>query len=355
MKIPLVSVIIPVYNVENFLRKCLNAVFTQTFKNWECIVIDDGSTDNSGKICDEYANKDDRIKVLRIENSGPAIARNCGLDIAKGEYIYFLDSDDFIEPNTFEKVITEMDKGYDMVSFNYIREDSDGNIIRHSNFPIGQYKFLSIEDRFDFLCLKFLHYNYGWEGWNRFFRNEIIKKYHLRYCPQSKIGEDMLFCVMYLTHSESYKILEDETYHYIKRTGTLLDNSKHKDNLDSYLKMFHTLKLHIDENFPTSIAKKYYAALLILFLQIEICNLRMKKFSYKEISERIHTISDSETRLILHSFITNKKNINIIGKKYYFRYCYDAFISVARRSHIELLLAKIYYRGYSLITLFLYK
>ena len=93
---PLVSVIIPVYNVEKYLERCVDSVLAQTYTNLEIILIDDGSTDTSGKICDEYAQKDARIRVLHKKNTGIADTRNIGLDISKGEYIAFVDSDDFV-------------------------------------------------------------------------------------------------------------------------------------------------------------------------------------------------------------------------------------------------------------------
>lgn len=98
----LISIIIPVYNVEKYLRRCIDTVVNQTYKILEIILIDDGSTDNSGKICDEYAAKDNRIKVIHKQNGGVSSARNFGLDIAKGDYIGFVDSDDYIDFNMFE-------------------------------------------------------------------------------------------------------------------------------------------------------------------------------------------------------------------------------------------------------------
>lgn len=101
-KQPLISVIIPVYNVEKYLPDCLDSVLAQTFKDFEVIAIDDGSPDGCGKILDEYAAKDERVKVFHQENRGEAMARNRGLDTAAGEYIYFVDNDDFIHPQTLE-------------------------------------------------------------------------------------------------------------------------------------------------------------------------------------------------------------------------------------------------------------
>ena len=98
----LISVIIPIYNVEKFLSFCIDSIVNQTYKNLEIILVDDGSTDNSGKICDEYALKDNRIKVMHKQNGGVSSARNVGLNIAKGKYIGFVDSDDYVENDMFE-------------------------------------------------------------------------------------------------------------------------------------------------------------------------------------------------------------------------------------------------------------
>ena len=94
-----ISVIVPVCNVEKYIRRCLDSIQSQTFTDWECICIDDGSPDNSGKICDEYAEKNTRFVVLHKENGGVSSARNAGLDVAKGEYVTFCDSDDYVESN----------------------------------------------------------------------------------------------------------------------------------------------------------------------------------------------------------------------------------------------------------------
>ena len=97
-----ISIIIPVYNVEKYLRRCLNSIINQTYKDIEIILVDDGSTDNSGKICDEYKEKDNRIVVIHKENGGLSDARNAGIDIAKGKYIGFIDSDDFADIRMYE-------------------------------------------------------------------------------------------------------------------------------------------------------------------------------------------------------------------------------------------------------------
>ena len=118
-----VSIIVPVYNVEKYLHKCINSLITQTYRNLEIILIDDGSTDASGQICDEYALIDDRIIVLHQKNAGAAAARNAGIMRATAEYVHFMDADDWLDVNTFEIVAEKiLQSKVDIVKFNYIRE-----------------------------------------------------------------------------------------------------------------------------------------------------------------------------------------------------------------------------------------
>lgn len=118
---PLISIIIPVYNVEIFLEECLQSVMTQSYQNLELILINDGSTDDSGKICDLYKTKDDRIIVIHKENEGISTARNIGLNVAKGEYIFFVDSDDFLDKDCVQKFIQKLDQKIDVYLCSYNR------------------------------------------------------------------------------------------------------------------------------------------------------------------------------------------------------------------------------------------
>lgn len=119
----MVSVIVPVYNVEKYLPACIESVINQTYSEWELLLVDDGSTDNSGKICDEYAQKDKRIKVFHKESGGVSSARNFGIDKAKGEYIAFLDADDYVDADLYEKALKSIGSN-DMIFFNYSMDEN---------------------------------------------------------------------------------------------------------------------------------------------------------------------------------------------------------------------------------------
>ena len=128
---PLLTVVIPVYNVEKYLKRCIDSILIQEWKNYEIILVDDGSTDNSPQICEDYAKAYDIISVIHKENGGLSEARNTGISNAEGEYVYFLDSDDWIEPNTFSDLaeVIESDQ-YDIISFNQEFVKSEHDIIK---------------------------------------------------------------------------------------------------------------------------------------------------------------------------------------------------------------------------------
>ena len=128
-----ISVIVPVYNTAQFLPRCIESILSQSFTDFELLLIDDGSTDGSGKICDAYAEKDNRIRVFHKENGGVSSARNLGLDNARGEWVTFVDSDDYVSPVILEKCLESVN-GYDMVVFNYQNVEGDREALGE---PIG--------------------------------------------------------------------------------------------------------------------------------------------------------------------------------------------------------------------------
>ena len=138
---PEVSVIVPVYKVEPYLHRCIDSILGQTFTDFELILVDDGSPDNCGKICDEYAKKDGRVRVVHKENGGVSSARNTGLQIACGKFIYFCDSDDYVEKELLNDTVQAMD-GYDLVSFNRDVVDIYGRCIK----PASDYHVQSEQD-----------------------------------------------------------------------------------------------------------------------------------------------------------------------------------------------------------------
>lgn len=196
----LISVIIPVYNVEEYLRECVDSVLSQTYENYEIILVDDGSTDNSGKICDEYAEKNDKITVIHKENSGPSKTRNIGLKAAKGEYIYFLDSDDYLKNNAFEKLVSvAKTEDADVVFFDGLSfADPEGafdvkqGYLRNNNYKtdIGYSVLTELNKNKDFHCsIPLLFIQREFLNESGLLINEEI------YCSEDMLFTYQLFCV----------------------------------------------------------------------------------------------------------------------------------------------------------------
>lgn len=209
---PLISIIVPVYKVEQYLHRCINSILAQTFENFELILVDDGSPDNCGKICDEYAQKDNRIKVIHQKNSGTIIARNAGIKIATGKYLGFVDSDDYIKPQMYEKLYNCISSdNYDIVWCDVVIEHSDRQVISK----------LTASENSENLLSQLLKGEYpGWM-WNKLISREFFLKCDIYQDPSCSVMEDVLIMTQLLFWRPKLKYLADALYIY-NRTN---DNS----------------------------------------------------------------------------------------------------------------------------------
>lgn len=232
MEKPVVSVIVPIYNVEEYLDDCVDSVCKQTYENIEIILVDDGSTDSCPQKCDEWATKDLRIKVLHKKNGGLSEARNAGLDITTGEYVCFLDGDDSIVPKYLETIVPYMVNGADMVIFNFQRIFADGTIGKESIHENGVFKLADEKSRYDFLIEKVLMGKVGWEACTRVFRHSKIEKYALRFEDNERIfAEDLYFCLCYVAHAEKIVSIPDTLYNYFFRSDSIMANNLKRLNV----------------------------------------------------------------------------------------------------------------------------
>ena len=211
----LISVIIPVYNLENYLSKCLDSVLAQSYSNFEILAVDDGSTDGSAQLLQEYAQRDSRVKPILKENGGVSSARNVGLDSASGAYIYFLDGDDWIEPNTFEKLLRFSDD-FDIVQAAYIESYFNGmnTIPKNENFRdkeiccteemIASYFLAQIQE----------------SSCNKLYKKTVISS--VRFDEDVAVAEDSEFVYNVLKHARKIKLLKDITYHYYIRENSCM-------------------------------------------------------------------------------------------------------------------------------------
>ena len=209
-----ISVIIPIYNAEKYLPRCLDSIINQTYSNLEIILINDGSSDASGNICDSYAKEDSRVKVIHQSNAGVSAARNAGLDIATGDYISFVDPDDWIESNMYEVLVgTIQDKEIDILRFNAYRK---GEIINKLPFR-GEYSNKELEEKILLPLIgaeKFGGMFILGVLWLHLYKREVIEDNHIRFNPQLRRCEDRLFTLSSIIHAKSILFVDEVLYHY---------------------------------------------------------------------------------------------------------------------------------------------
>lgn len=204
----LISIIIPVYKAESYIRRCIDSILSQTYSNFELLLIDDGSPDRCGDLCDGYAKSDSRIKVFHKQNGGPSSARNCGLSEARGQYICFIDSDDWVEECYLEHLLSNANYSKELLIAGYVRETM--NKIEKKSFGNCIYKENNFNRLFDAIELYYNGY-----PWAKLYDKKIIDENHLRFNEEIKFSEDLIFTLSYLLYVESVKTIDYTDYHYM--------------------------------------------------------------------------------------------------------------------------------------------
>lgn len=237
---PKVSIIVPVYMVEPYVRKCVDSILAQTLKDFELILVDDGSPDSCGEICDKYAQKDGRIKVIHKENGGQATARNAALDIAKGDYIGFVDSDDWIEPDMYELL-------YDMC----IKNDCDiancSSIIYFKNKTVKNGKHpLTVHNRDQAMRSMLEGDLYDEVVWTKLIKRSLLEK--IRF-PVGIAYEDTAFTYKVFHKSSRVCCIGVPKYHYIKRDDSTMDRALKNIKIDGVL-IYDEMYQFMDKYYP---------------------------------------------------------------------------------------------------------
>lgn len=238
-----ISIIIPVYNTEEFLRPCLDSILSQSFADYEVLLIDDGSSDGSGSLCDAYAQKDGRILVYHKENGGVSSARNLGLNHAKGEWIYFVDSDDEILPGGLQTLVDGISEDVDLVGGGYEQHGIDGELLE----AVTDRVVVSFSQEESLLMLypgHSLYYSYLGYMCLWLFRRQIIEENKLRFDPTIRIKEDTLFIVQYICQSKrKTRFNSSPVYKYKIRNNSAMSelwthfNPDYQTSFDSVIRM----------------------------------------------------------------------------------------------------------------------
>ena len=318
---PKISVIIPAYNAEQYIEECLETVMNQTLENIEIICVDDGSTDSTGKIIDDYGIKDCRIKALHIENSGQSVARNKGMEISKGEFLGFVDSDDFIDKRMFESMYHVAQKyGSDVVITNiYLYMNSTKLLAPYRDmvrfFHLEREKYFEPTDFPDIVK------NIG--VWDKIYRRSFVEKNRLLF-PVGKIYEDHLFSFQSIVLAKYVSIISEPLYYYRKDvsesiTGREVLQNKHKGD---FLIITRSIKdFLVDQGKYINFAKDFldYQFEFALFHQSNIRSRIFFKFFFQEMRQMT---LDDDYRIIFNQGLSRHKWYAERLQKNQFNECY---------------------------------
>lgn len=255
MNYPKISVIVPVYNTEKYIHRCIDSILSQTFTDFELLLIDDGSKDNSGKICDEYAAKDSRVRVFHKENGGVSSARNLGLDKVKGEWITFCDSDDYVTNQWLKNFIcNSCDKELIVESIKLV----DGG----NAYIAGPVEYIEGNGKDIMIALK---YDSGTIGYpvNKLFRRDIIDTYCLRFKENLKLREDEEFVLRYLKYVNSGCVTNLGGYIYILPNYNI---KYRKEDVFEVKLLLYKIALYISNGIYNSAMEKYHTELVQEFM-----------------------------------------------------------------------------------------
>lgn len=321
----LVSIIVPVYNAEKTICRCIDSIINQTYIYWELILINDGSNDNSGKICDKYSKKDKRIKVFHKENGGVSSARNVGLDNAKGEWITFVDSDDWVKSEYIANLLSHFDEGIDLVvsyAEIFFIEYTQKEYYNSKTISFGNFEEMFIDND--------MHWHTS--PWSKLYKKSIIEKNHLRFCEGMHIGEDAVFLYSYILKSRLIYISSDTDYCYYSEIENSL--TKRVNTLDSELLSYEKINEIVNDIISVRVIKNVKALSNLYWIIAVYLRRILNALYHNKINRRIRikvlrTIKwDFYIENINANSFKEKILIQILKYKFYVVYDFIRFMSV---------------------------
>lgn len=248
MQEPLISIIIPVYNTEKYLEKCLDSVLNQTYKNLEIICINDGSTDSSPDILQKYSEKDDRVKIINKKNSGVSHSRNVGIEQANGEWITFIDSDDYIENSLYEKFVTTLNntKPFDIYVFNGVIVNENENPY---NEKLQKFFYMSNWNYHENNLYVFKDCRNPFYGnlsvWNKIFKRQFLEEHNIRF-KENTIFEDQLFVIDTTIKADMFYLNKEILYFYVQHPSSTMHTLK--ENVFQIFEIMNDIKTLLFEH-----------------------------------------------------------------------------------------------------------
>lgn len=327
-----VSIIIPVYNSEKYLDRCITSVMSQSYTNIEIILVDDGSKDNSGIICDKYANEDSRIKVIHKENGGVSAARNDGIALSTGNDIAFIDSDDYVPEDYIQglyKTLSEDNADLSVGSILYISgENKDAN---YTEDCIVKFDYSDNVNKKNFLELNSLFLLYG--PVNKLYKKYIILENNIMFPEDTSYGEDLLFNLEYLKKCKTVSYREQPYYYYVRDNGESLSQKYRSDLFENGLRinlalieLFKTLDMMNEQ------AEKYLYRRIFDDTYNSLFDIWSKKFngSFKErfLKTRYIMKNESVVCAVAKADLSgySPRYVNLIKKKHYMLFSLLRFI-----------------------------
>ena len=300
---PKFSIIIPVYDVEKYIKKCLDSVFNQTYNNYEVIVVNDGTKDNSMEIVKNY-----NVITINQNNQGLSMARNNGVKKAKGEYLLFLDSDDYLEENTLEEINKALDSKPDIVRFQIKEVGSEVN----KNYPEEPFNNLNGENAFK----RIVNYHFVENAWCYAIKREYYMDNHFEF-KKGTIHEDFGLIPLVIIKAKQVTSIPYIGYNYLQRPNSIMGDKDYNKTLKKVEDMYNHYNYLLKEINNTSLDKTYFKSYIANSILLKICDLKnkdYKKYLKKLKKEKIFTnlLTDTLARKI-------KKILISISPKIYFK------------------------------------
>lgn len=330
---PIISVIVTAYNVEKYLRKCLDSLLAQTFSSIEFIVVDDGSTDESGRICDEYEAKDERIRVIHRVNGGPSAARNDGIELARGEYIGYVDGDDWVEPEMYEQMYDACRESGAQIAICSYRHHGEYAEEMH---PTGNRIELSREEAMELYIMGDPQYHIYHAVWSKLFERNIIQNLRFQEGHQS---EDIMYTTCALGKAEKCIFLDTLYYNYrTDRSGSImnthLEERRFRDEIPFTREQIAYLRGLGMEELSDKASYQFYRRLLFYFIDFRerkmkaagkrvIQFLRSEKAKIRMIYQKDYVAGGDKVRM--------KVALAMPGLYYVLVKCYDRYVIPLRQ------------------------
>lgn len=272
----MISVVIPIYNAEKYIKRCLESVMAQTYEDIEIILVNDGSIDSSYKLCEEISERDKRIRIINQENMGVSVARNQGLEDCKGEYVIFVDSDDYLKSNMIEVLYKNIRiNEADYVICDYITVKEGLLIESEQVIDYGSYKDTEIKEIIRNMIGGGKLFSSVWRG---IYKKDIIIDNHIEF-KQMKFAEDMLFNFEYLLNCNKVTVIDDKLYFYVENSSSALNRTK-LDILETGKIPYEMNKLLFRYKMIEEYKEEYFQEIILMIERVFNIDLNIKRFIY---------------------------------------------------------------------------